>query len=341
MTALGVAVCGLGFMGRTHVRAYHSARAAGLPCELVAVCDQDPGLRSGRAAQGGNLGPGAGEGPLFDASRVRAHAEPRSLAADPAVHAVSLCTPTDTHVDLAILMLQAGKHVLVEKPVGLRSQDVRRLADAARASGRTCMPAMCMRFWSGWDWIQARAADGSLGRIVSASFTRLGAQPGWSRDFYGNLARTGGALFDMHVHDTDFVYWLFGRPAAVTSVGSIEHLHTQYHFDNGPCVVTAEGGWVAPGAFPFRIRCTVEFEHAVVDYDLARDNTLTVSRADRVEAIPFTQPSAYEGEVRHFIEACAAGKRPLRATIDDALAVTGILEAERRSLETGERVLLP
>jgi hypothetical protein len=59
---------------------------------------------------------------------------------------VSICTYTDSHVELALMALARGKHVLVEKPVSLCSSEVARLVVAARNSGLICMPAMCMRF---------------------------------------------------------------------------------------------------------------------------------------------------------------------------------------------------
>src|SRR3954468_21614645 len=116
---IGVGVIGLGFMGQIHVRAYQSAAADGLPCELRAVCDPDSARLTGHPSAAGNLGPGPGAQPLFDPAHVRGHTDADSLLADPSINLVSICTYTDSHVDLALRALRAGKHVLVEKPVAI------------------------------------------------------------------------------------------------------------------------------------------------------------------------------------------------------------------------------
>src|SRR5688572_1944202 len=151
---LNIGILGLGFMGRIHIQAYQAAQRDGFPCRLLAVADPNPDRRAGHPPAVGNLGGPAPER-LFDPSQVRGYSTPEELLADRDVQLVSICTYTDSHVDLALKALAAGKHVLLEKPVALRSAEVKRLADTARSAKTICMPAMCMRFWPGWDWLKA------------------------------------------------------------------------------------------------------------------------------------------------------------------------------------------
>ena len=334
---VGVGVIGLGMMGATHVRAYHRARADGLPCRLVAVCSNKPEELTGIAAGASNLDAARGQDRLFDPAEVRGYERPEDMAADPRVGLVSVCTPTDTHVDVASMMLRAGKHVLVEKPAALRSADVRELERTAGASGRHCVPAMCMRFWPGWDWLKERVEDGSLGAVRAAAFTRVGSAPDWSPEFYRNPARSGGALIDLHIHDADAVLWLFGRPDEVVSTGSVYHVSTQYRYSKGPAPVTAEGGWVAEPGFPFRMRYTVAFERATADWDLSRADTLLLSHAGKTEVVALPSLTAYEREVQAMVELVTRGGRS-RVTMADAVAVAELLEAEQSSLDTGRPV---
>jgi predicted dehydrogenase len=88
--------------------------------------------------------------------------------------------------------------------------------------------------------------------------------------------------------------------------------------------VTARG-------FPFRMRYTVEFEHAVADWDLMRAEQLLLVRDGKAEHVPLPAESAYDREVAHFVECLATGT-PTRATLDEALAVTALLTAEKQSL---------
>ena len=335
---IGVGVVGLGFMGRTHLAAWQAAERAGLSCKLVAVADGERARLDGRAQATGNLSTGASE-VLFDPRALFSSTDARELFARPDVQAVSICTPTDTHVELALAALAAGKHVLVEKPVALRSADVARLAAAARAARTLCMPAHCMRFWPGWDWLKERVADGSLGPVQSAVFQRLGTRPKWS-SFYADPARTGGALVDLHIHDADFVRWLFGDPFEVASTGSLDHVTTLYRYPDGPAHVVAEGAWDHDAGFQFRMRYIVVFEHATADFDFGRTPQLLLVREGKAEPVALPQASAYEEQVKHFLGAIVEGGRELRATIDDALGVARLLEAERESLESGRAMRL-
>src|SRR5688500_5951283 len=268
-----VGVIGLGFMGATHVNAYRAAARDGFPCALVAVCDTKESRRRGIFSDvGGNIGDTSDPTPAFDPKRIRAYAVADELLADREVDLVSICTHTDTHVDLAVRALRAGKHVLVEKPVALTADEVRRVRDAAREAGRLCMPAMCMRFWPAWAWLKQRIDDGALGRCTGLTLTRVGAAPAWSGAFYADSSRSGGALVDLHVHDADFVLFCFGRPSSVYTVGDVNHVTTAYRFDRDdrPAHVVAEGAWLTPGT-AFRMRYVAAFERATADFDLFRE----------------------------------------------------------------------
>ncbi len=337
---IGVGVVGLGFMGRTHVGAYRRAHAAGFANRLVAVCDRDPERRAGRVGSEGNIATAetAGER-LFDPAEVQAYEEPEALFRDPGVDLVSICTHTETHVDLAIAALAAGKHVLVEKPVALTSAAAERLAHAARDSTSLCMPALCIRFWPAWSWLRARVVGGEFGAVRSATFRRLSPAPGWTPAFYGDPARTGGALFDLHVHDADFARWCLGDPREVACTGTRDHLTALWRYEaGGPAHVSLEGGWdLTPGA-PFRMQFTVVFERATADYASDRDESLLLARDGACEPVQLDDHDGYDGEVRHLLEAVAAGRRDLLASVEDAVGHLRLLEAEQESLRTGSAV---
>ena len=80
------------------------------------------------------------------------------------------------------------------------------------------MPAMCMRFWAEWEWLKRAVDEQRYGKVRSATFRRVGSIPaGWFRD--GKAS--GGGILDLHIHDTDFIYHLFGKPRAVFSQGYV------------------------------------------------------------------------------------------------------------------------
>lgn len=351
--AVRVGVIGLGFMGRTHIRAYLAAAQDGLPCDIVACCASREtdwsDLISGSASVSGNIEQAGSARASIDPARVRFIPDWRQMIADPEIDLVSICTPTDTHAEIAIASLENGKHTLVEKPIALSSADAQRVADAARLAhnrGVLCMPAHCMRFWTGWDWLKARVEDGSLGRLRALTLQRMGSRPGWSRDYYNDRSRCGGALFDLHIHDADIVLWLLGTPQTVSSAGDEDHIITRYGYTDAekPSIVVAEGAWVADG-FPFRMRYTAEFEHAVADWDLAREEPLLLCRDGNARTLALPPIAGYDGEIRHFVEHVAAIGRTgrdvaqnLRVTPEDAVRACRLLEIELESARTGNRV---
>ncbi|MFK7961307.1 MAG: Gfo/Idh/MocA family protein [Phycisphaerales bacterium] len=365
---IGVGIVGMGFMGRTHLAAWRRAEAAHRGVRVLMTCDRrrpgvdpDADLSDAEAIAAGNLDTGAGADAELAALPPATHvSELESVLQNDAVDVVSLCTPTDTHVDLAIAALEAGKHVLLEKPVAIRPDEIERLiAAASKRPYLICMPAMCMRFWPGWDWLLDADRNGPQGRLRALHLRRQGSPPDWAADFYGNPKRSGGMLHDLHVHDADIVHRLFGRPDAVTSTGAADRITTLYHYRGdttpsglpSPETVIAEGSWALPAAAGFRMRYSALFEDGLAEWDLDRDPCLTVADADGVRdvpASPFAGESGYDGEVRHMLAAVQARRTAgpgatqpgVEATLDDALAVCEMLIAEGKSLAGGKTVSL-
>jgi len=335
---IGVGIIGFGFMGRTHLAAYRAAARAGHPNRVRALCDAQLARVGGKGRALGNLA-SAGVDGLADVRDLAVHGAAAELLADETIELVSICTPTDTHVPLALQALAAGKHVLLEKPAALRSREVARLAKAARVARRLCLPAMCMRFWPGWSWLAETVAAGKHGRVRSAVFRRLAAPPSWSTDFYRNASKSGGALFDLHVHDADFVRHCFGAPDSVTSSGTLDHVTTLYRFARGPAHVVAEGGWDHTPGFPFFMGFTVVFEKATAEFALGREPVLTLTTGGKTRAVKLPPGTGYDGEVRNALDVLAGKAKP-RATIEEAVELVRMLEGELASLGSGRAVRL-
>lgn len=327
---IGVGIIGMGFMGWRHAESYAWASSRGAACDVVAVHDHERARCDAPATEGNISGSGGRAQPTW-----RACASVDELLSDPRVQLVSVCTPTVTHVEVARRALEAGKHVLVEKPVGLTAGEVRVLVDAARRASTLCVPAHCMRFWPGWDWLRGVIVSGEFGRVRSATFMRAGALPRWS-SAYSDVAKSGGVLGDFHIHDADFVLWALGRPRAVCATGDDMHVTTMYRFEgNGPAHVTAEAGWTRSTTSGFRMRYTVAFERATAEFEMGREPALVLSDDAGSRAIALPEGTGYDRQIEHVVRAVGEGRRDVRVTMDDALAVAELLDAERESLRLG------
>jgi predicted dehydrogenase len=336
---VNVAVVGLGFMGVTHLKAYLQTPGA----RLAAVCDSVRLPVNGvLAGVKGNI---TGSADLDLGRDVRVCRELAEVLADPGVDLVDLCVPTPLHVEHALAALHAGKHVLCEKPLALSSRQARELVEAAKSARGFFMPAMCMRFWPGWAWLKRVVEEKTYGKVQSAGFRRLSEAPAWSKATYGSAGGSGGALLDLHIHDTDFVQFLFGRPQAVFSSGVTrdggypDHIVTQYIYPGGP-VVHAEGSWLL--AKGFQMSYALHCERATLDFNLARGaEALHVLEPGKdPQVVKFEESDGYGAEIRYLVGAILNGQAPTVVTAEDGLSAIEICEAEAESVRSGKVVEL-
>ena len=171
--AVKVGVIGLGMMGSTHLDAYSKL---GGDAEVVAIADADPKRLSGEAQASGNF-EGLAQG-AFDINAVKKYSEGMELVNDPDVELVDVCLPTHMHLMYGKTVLEAGKHLLMEKPLARTYADAKALADAADAADSISMCAMCMRFWPGWTWLKEAADNKTYGKVLGATFRRVASHPG-------------------------------------------------------------------------------------------------------------------------------------------------------------------
>jgi predicted dehydrogenase len=265
---------------------------------------------------------------------------------DPEVELVDLCTPTPLHAEQAVAALKAGKHVLCEKPLARTSAAARKILRVAQNAPGFLMPAMCMRFWPGWSWLKKIVDERTYGKVLAARFQRLSAMPGWSKQgTYTGAVDLGGALFDLHIHDADFVQFLFGRPKSVYASGvtgaggSIHHVSAQYNCAKGPAV-SAEGSWLR--AQGFNMGYTILCERATLDFDLLRGaGALQVTEAGRTPRIMKLEAGdGYSAEIDYMLHCVRRGRAPAVVTARDSMTALEICEAEEQSVRTGRVIKL-
>jgi predicted dehydrogenase len=332
-----VGVIGLGMMGQMHLAAWGKAKGV----RLRMVADSDPRRAAGDfSGSWSNLAGGADK---IDFSQVRGTADPHELIHAPEVDLVDICVPTPFHGELALAAIAAGKHVLCEKPLARTAAEARRIARAAAAGRGMFMPAMCLRFWPEWAWLKQAVEDGGFGRVISASFQRIGSMPpGWFAR--GDLS--GGAILDLHLHDSDFVHHLFGMPEAVSSggwvgpTGCVDHVHTRYHYPGGP-LVTAEGSWAAAPGTPFEMSYRVIFERATADYRLDRaQQPLLIYQNGRGRPVRCPKGDGYQHETAYLARCIRSGEPPSVVTATEAAESIRLVEAEAKSALSGRPVRL-
>jgi predicted dehydrogenase len=336
--AIRVGVVGLGFMGRTHLSIY----AKNKRCKIAGVCDYAPNKTRNSSATVGNIGDSASLG--VDLSKVTVFNKPEDLINSKDIDAVDLCLPTYVHAEFAIKALAAGKHVICEKPLTVDLKDADRIVAAAKKARGIFMAAHCMRFWPEWVWLKEAIDRKRYGNVHSAVFRRFASTPKWtSGNWILQPELSGSALFDLHLHDADFVRFAFGNPQEVFSIGNggkatkngIDHVVTHYLYKNKNLLVSAEGGWNADPSFGFIMRFTVVFDRATADFDIGRKGqTLLLHKAGakEPEIVKTSSASGWEEEINYFLACIEKKKQPEIILAKDARDSVALIHAEQESV---------
>ncbi|MEU5199234.1 Gfo/Idh/MocA family oxidoreductase [Streptomyces scabiei] len=210
VSALGVAVVGFGWMGRVHTQAYarvaHHFPQLPLRPELVTVVEEVHGRAEEAARQFGF------------ASTAR---DWREVAADPRIRAVSITAPNFLHREIGVAMAEAGKHIWIEKPVGLNAADARAVADAAARSGVQGTVGFNYRNAPAVEAARELIAAGRIGRVTHIRirlFSDYAAHPEGALTWRYERERGGsGVLGDLASHGVDLARFLLGDLASLTA----------------------------------------------------------------------------------------------------------------------------
>jgi predicted dehydrogenase len=200
----GVAVAGFGWMGRVHTQAYsrvlHHFPQLSLAPRLIAVADEVPGRAEEAAAQFGF---------------TKATRDWHDLAADPDVQAVSIAAPNFLHREIGVAMAEAGKHIWIEKPVGLTADDARAVADAVKEAGVQGAVGFNYRNAPAVAAAREMIAGGELGTVTHVRvrlFSDYAAHPEGALSWRFERERGGsGVLGDLAAHGVDLARYLLGE----------------------------------------------------------------------------------------------------------------------------------
>ena len=262
-----IGIVGIGFMGMIH---YLAATKLG-GGRVAAVCSRDPKKLAGDwTGIQGNFGP---KGTQVDLSGLAKYADYEDLLADPEIDLVDLCVPNDEHARLTIRALEAGKHVLVEKPIALTTSDADAMVAASQASGKLLMVGHVLPFFPEFAYARQAIESGRFGKLRAAHLTRVIARPDWSSGI-ADSDRSGGPAIDLHIHDTHFVGLVCGVPKAVHSRGVVEHgavvhLSTQYLYDDPNLTISAVSGALSQSGRPFAHGFEFYLEGATISFEFA------------------------------------------------------------------------
>ena len=240
----------------------------------------------------------------------------------PDLDALDICLPTGQHARVTIAALDAGKHVICEKPMALTTEDCEHMLQARDRSGKILMIAHVLRFWPAYRWLRDALVEHRYTAIRSAGFRRRSGIPPWG-PWLQNPAESGGAVLDLLVHDFDQALWHFGEPAGATahSAGSANVIESTLRYPNGLEVAVA-GGWHT-GEVPFAMEFDVQAAEGEVRFEqdklVALGSEVTLPKSD-----------AYANQLRYFVDCCREGKAPVECPPEESAKAVALALSIRK-----------
>jgi predicted dehydrogenase len=310
---------GIGLLGAGLVSELHAAGIAGCPqAELVGLWNRTTARARERALQFG----------------CRVYSSPEELLADPKIQAVFVLTNLETHVELACRALAAGKHVLVEKPVGAGPEELLCLQRQAAAAGRVCMPGHNYIYEASLQRTRELLGQGRLGRLIAVYVMYNIHHP------EEVAARYPGVIRQIMTHHAYILLFLAGRPVSVSAMSASLHYDRLAQEDIALVNLRLQDGALAHFCASFAADDHTADPWTVLVKVIGTEGAARYSYRDWVElkpgAVHAQTYSAYPGsianEIAHFVR-CARGDATPLSTLADARDAQLIVEACERSAQ--------
>lgn len=203
---IGIIGCG-GIANGKHMPALAKVADA----EMVAFCDIIP-ERAEKAAK------------EFGTPDAKVYTDYKELLKDPTIDVVHVCTPNRSHSFITVNALEAGKHVMCEKPMAINSVEAQKMIDAAKRTGKKLSIGYQNRFRDDSLYLKKEAEDGTFGEVYYAKATaiRRRAVPTWGV-FLNEYEQGGGPLIDIGTHALDLTLWMMNNYKPKYCLGTVYH----------------------------------------------------------------------------------------------------------------------
>lgn len=317
-----IAVTGFGFMGRTHVMNI----LMNPKLELVAVVDKNPdNIRNNLKESTGNFPTGSLEEESLSAINLYAGFE--ECLAREALDACVIAVHTDLHYNLAKQALEAGINVFLEKPFSLNIAHCEELIELAGQKNLILMIGHVVRFMPAYrilkEWIESR----DFGVLKFLSLYRFSGLPAWGqwKEKQEDFGSSGGALFDLVIHDIDFAHWVLGKPDEIRStcfpgrLSRHDYVNADWRFGSG-AAVKIEGGNIFHSSFPFQAGFMARFERASVLYSSTSPGNIQITTDNDSRFVPAGDANdGFSGELDYFADCLNSKSHPALCTPESAL----------------------
>jgi predicted dehydrogenase len=317
-----IAVAGFGFMGKTHTLNILKNK----DLKLSAIVDINPDL-AGKDLFAGTGNFSTGNISADDLSDIHTYTSLDDCMETEDLDAVVISVHTNLHYEMAKKALLLGKHVFIEKPFCLDIGQAEELINLAGQKERILMVGHVVRFMPPYEKLRQWIVSRQFGELKFLSFTRFSGIPGWGQWKDSKVTGTsGGALFDLVIHDIDFAGYLLGTPSDIKCTclpgGLSEHdyISALWNYRDTGVSVRIEGGNIFHTSFPFQAGYIARFENASVQYHTFKGDVIQIADEGGMEEV--AAGDAGEGffnEIDYFAQCMKSGTPPYRCMPASAL----------------------
>ena len=235
---------------------------------------------------------------------------------------------TALHFEMAKTALEAGVHVFVEKPFTLNISEGKQLIALAREKNKILMVAHVVRFMPMFEQLKSWINNGNFGKLEFLSLSRFSGLPTWGqwREKQRDFGSSGGALFDLVIHDIDFAQWVCGTPDKIESqvlpgkLSNHDYISSLWKYEDSDLIVKIEGGNTFHSEYPFHAAFSARFENASVHFSSMNSENITVSTDSDTTFIPAGDAGdGFAKEIDYFIECVKTNLQPDKCTPESAL----------------------
>lgn len=302
-----IAVVGFGFMGMTHV--LNIIKNPKLNLSAIVEKDLDS-IEQKLLDPGGNFSTGEIDASQLDTVKKYSSLE-ACLSSEKSLDAVHLCIHTDLHTSMAREVLGRGIHLFIEKPFTLDVEHGESVLQLARDKNCILMVGHVLRFMPPYRKLKSLIENKEYGPLRILSMTRYSGVPAWGQwtEKQKDFGATGGALFDLLIHDIDFAQWVLGSPHEVHAscvpgvLSDHDLINAMWQYSDQKVRVQINGGNTFHSAFPFSAGYKAAFEHATVVYDTSAPDVIKISDHQQLREIPAGDANeGYFDEIDYFAD---------------------------------------
>jgi predicted dehydrogenase len=308
-----IAIVGFGFMGKTHALSILKNKNL----QLVSIIDKNTEtIERLLGSDSGNLDNGRIDPATL--KNITRYTDLEECLQREDVDAVFICVHTDLHYPMAKKALQSNKHVLIEKPFCLDIEKATELITIAEDKERILMVAHVVRFMPPYQKLKQWIDSKEFGNLKFLSFSRFCGVPSWGEWKNAEVRNnSGGALFDLAIHDMDFCNYVLGSPTTVScnylpgELSRHDYISAWWTYKDKNIEVKIESGNIFHAKFPFQAGFTAYFEEATVLYTSQQPNIIRIADYTHLREVDAGNVSAgYCNEIDYFAECMETGNYP-------------------------------